>query len=32
MTYHYIKMKGNATPEGISELENIFEVNRSNAQ
>lgn len=28
LKYHYIKMKGKATPNVISELENIFERNR----
>ena len=32
LKYRYIKMKGEATPERISELENIFEINRDNAQ
>ena len=32
LKYRYIKMKGEATPERISELENIFEVNRNNAK
>lgn len=32
LKYRYIKMKGEATPEHISELENLFEVNRDNAK
>lgn len=32
MKYRYIKMKGEATPERISELENLFNVNRDNAK
>lgn len=28
LKYRYIKMKGEATPNGISELENVFELNR----
>lgn len=32
MAYCYIKMKGEATPDRISEIENIFEVNRGYAQ
>ncbi|MEG0467870.1 MAG: hypothetical protein RR551_06235 [Mucinivorans sp.] len=32
LKYRYIKMKGEATPERISELENLFEVNRDNAK
>lgn len=32
LKYRYIRMKGEATPDRISELENIFEVNRDNAQ
>ncbi len=31
LKYRYIKMKGEATPNEISELENIFELNRDNA-
>lgn len=30
LKYRYIKMKGEATPERLSELENIFEINRDN--
>lgn len=30
LKYRYIKMKGEVTPGGISELENIFELNRDN--
>jgi len=30
LKYRYIKMKGEATPNGISELENVFELNRDN--
>ena len=30
--YRYIKMKGEAMPERISELENIFEINRDNTK
>ncbi|EHG99788.1 hypothetical protein [Paraprevotella clara] len=30
LKYRYIKMKGEITPNGISELENIFELNRDN--
>ena len=32
LKYRYIKMKGEATPERISELENLFEINRDNAK
>lgn len=32
LKYRYIKMKGEATPEHISELENFFEINRDNAR
>ena len=32
LKYRYIKMKGEATPGRISELENLFEINRDNAQ
>lgn len=32
LKYRYIKMKGEATPERISELENLFELNRDNAK
>lgn len=32
LKYRYIKMKGEATPEHISELENLFEINRDNAK
>lgn len=31
LKYCYIKMKGEATPQRISELENLFEINRDNA-
>ena len=31
LKYRYIKMKGKATPNEISELENLFELNRDNA-
>ena len=31
LKYRYIKMKGEATPNEISELENIFELNRDKA-
>lgn len=30
LKYRYIKMKGEISPNGISELENIFELNRDN--
>jgi len=30
LKYRYIKMKGEISPDGISELENIFELNRNN--
>lgn len=30
LKYRYIKMKGEIFPDGISELENIFELNRAN--
>lgn len=30
LKYRYIKMKGEATPERISELESLFEINRDN--
>lgn len=30
LKYRYIKMKGEISPDGISELENIFELNRAN--
>lgn len=30
LKYRYIKMKGEATPERISELENLFEIDRDN--
>ena len=30
LKYRYIKMKGEITPNGISEIENIFELNRDN--
>lgn len=32
LKYRYIKMKGEATPQHISELENLFEINRDNAK
>lgn len=32
LKYRYIKMKGEATPERISELENLFEINRDHAK
>lgn len=32
LKYRYIKMKGEATPQRISELENLFEINRNNAK
>ena len=32
LKYRYIKMKGEASPERISELENIFEINRDNTR
>ena len=32
LKYRYIKMKGEATPERISELENLFEINRDNTK
>lgn len=32
LKYRYIKMKGEATSERISELENIFEINRDNTK
>lgn len=32
LKYRYIKMKGEATPERIAELEEIFELNRDNAK
>lgn len=32
LKYRYIKMKGDATPERIAELEEIFELNRDNAK
>ena len=32
LKYRYIKMKGEATPNEISELENIFEPDRDNAR
>ncbi len=32
LKYRYIKMKGEATPKQISELEDIFELNRDNAK
>lgn len=30
LRYRYIRMKGEATPEHISELENLFEIDRDN--
>lgn len=32
LKYRYIKMKGEASPKRISELENLFEINRDNAK
>lgn len=32
LKYRYIKMKGEATPQRISELEDFFEINRDNAK
>ena len=32
LKYRYIKMKGEISPNGISELENIFELNRDNSK
>lgn len=32
LKYRYILMKGEATPEHISELENLFEINRDNTK
>lgn len=32
LKYRYVKMKGEATPEHIAELEEIFELNRDNAK
>ena len=32
LKYRYVKMKGEATPERIAELEEIFELNRDNAK
>lgn len=32
LKYRYIKMKGEAMPNRISELENLFEINRNNAK
>ena len=32
LKYRYIKMKGEATPKRIAELENLFEINRDNAK
>lgn len=32
LKYHYIKMKGEASPKMISELENTFEMNRDNTK
>lgn len=32
LKYRYIKMKGEATPQRITELENIFEINRDNTK
>lgn len=32
LKYRYILMKGEATPERISELENLFEINRDNTK
>lgn len=32
LKYRYLKMKGEATPERIAELEELFELNRDNAK
>lgn len=32
LKYRYVKMKGEATPQRISELEDLFEINRDNAK
>jgi hypothetical protein len=32
LKYRYIKMKGEATPQRISDLEDLFEINRDNAK
>ena len=32
LKYRYIKMKGEATPQRISELEDLFEINRDNVK
>lgn len=32
LKYRYIKMKGEATPDRISDLENIFEISRDNSK
>ncbi len=32
LKYRYLKMKGEATPERIAELEELFEQNRDNAK
>ena len=32
LKYRYIKMKGEATPDRIAELEEIFELNRDNTK
>lgn len=32
LKYRYIKMKGEATPKRIAELEELFELNRDNAK
>lgn len=32
LKYRYIKMKGEASPQRISELENLFEINRDNGK
>ena len=32
LKYRYIKMKGDATPDRIAELEELFELNRDNAK
>lgn len=32
LKYRYIKMKGEASPKRISELENLFEINRDNVK
>ena len=32
LKYRYLKMKGEATPERIAELEELFELNRDNSK